>query len=107
MTNIREPTIARENITIDNATKEESIRLWTKSVMDVSGLKEIPCDMLNDIQKLNNERTYFTQPHNDEELSAGAALFISDQLMKTKKGEVISSTKPKIQSKEIDYGQGI
>ena len=59
------------------------------------------------IQKLNNERTYFTQPHNDEELSAGAALFISDQLMKTKKGEVISSTKPKIQSKEIDYGQGI
>ena len=57
------------------------------------------------IQKLNNERTYFTQPHNDEELSAGAALFISDQLMKTKKGEVISSTKPKIQSKEIDYGQ--
>ena len=59
------------------------------------------------IKKLNNERTYFTQPHNDEELSAGAALFISDQLMKTKKGEVISSTKPKIQSKEIDYGQGI
>ena len=48
-----------------------------------------------------DEKTYFTSPHNDEELSAGAALFVSDQLMKTKKGEIITNTKTKIQSKEI------
>ena len=58
--------------------------------------------MFEDLVKENtDEKTYFTQPHNDEELSAGAALFVSDQLMKTKKGEIITNTKKKIQSKEI------
>ena len=58
--------------------------------------------MFEDLVKENtDEKTYFTQPHNDEELSAGAALFVSDQLMKTKKGEIITNTKTKIQSKEI------
>ena len=55
----------------------------------------------NIVNELKDERTYFTQPHNDEELSAGAALFVSDQLMKTKKGEIITNTKKKVQSKEI------
>ena len=58
--------------------------------------------MFEDLVKDNtDEKTYFTSPHNDEELSAGAALFVSDQLMKTKKGEIITNTKTKIQSKEI------
>jgi len=58
--------------------------------------------MFEDLVKENtDEKTYFTSPHNDEELSAGAALFVSDQLMKTKKGEIITNTKTKIQSKEI------
>ena len=58
--------------------------------------------MFEDLVKENtDEKTYFTQPHNDEELSAGAALFVSDQLMKTKKGEIITNTKTKIQSEEI------
>ena len=58
--------------------------------------------MFEDLVKDNSdEKTYFTSPHNDEELSAGAALFVSDQLMKTKKGEIITNTKTKIQSKEI------
>ena len=58
--------------------------------------------MFEDLVKENtDEKTYFTQPHNDEELSAGAALFVSDQLMKTKKGEIITNTETKIQSKEI------
>ena len=58
--------------------------------------------MFEDLVKDNtDEKTYFTSPHNDEELSAGAALFVSDQLMKTKKGEFITNTKTKIQSKEI------
>ena len=58
--------------------------------------------MFEDLVKENtDEKTYFTSPHNDEELSAGAALFVSDQLMKTKKGEFITNTKTKIQSKEI------
>ena len=55
----------------------------------------------NIVNELKDERTYFTQPHNDDELSAGAALFVSDQLMKTKKGEIITNTKKKVQSKEI------
>ena len=58
--------------------------------------------IFEDLVKENtDEKTYFTSPHNDEELSAGAALFVSDQLMKTKKGEIITNTKTKIQSKEI------
>ena len=58
--------------------------------------------MFEDLVKENtDEKTYFTSPHNDEELSAGAALFVSDQLMKTKKGEIITNTKTKIQSEEI------
>ena len=58
--------------------------------------------MFEDLVKDNtDEKTYFTSPHNDEELSAGAALFVSDQLMKTKKREIITNTKTKIQSKEI------
>ena len=55
----------------------------------------------NIVNELKDERTHFTSPHNDDELSAGAALFVSDQLMKTKKGEIITNTKKKIQSKEI------
>ena len=55
----------------------------------------------NIVNELKDERTYFTHPHNDEELSAGAALFVSDQLMKTKKGEIITNTKKKVQSKEV------
>ena len=55
----------------------------------------------NIVNELKDERTYFTQPHNDEELAAGAALFVSDQLMKTKKGEIITNTKKKINSKEV------
>ena len=55
----------------------------------------------NIVNELKDERTHFTSPHNDDELSAGAALFVSDQLMKTKKGEIITNTKNKIQSKEI------
>ena len=55
----------------------------------------------NIVNELKDERTHFTSPHNDDELSAGAALFVSDQLMKTKKGEIITNTKKKVQSKEI------
>ena len=55
----------------------------------------------NIVTELQDEKTVFTSPHNDEELSAGAALFVSDQLMKTKKGEVITNTKNKVQSKGV------
>ena len=55
----------------------------------------------NIVSELQDEKTYFTQPHNDDELAAGAALFVSDQLMKTKKGEIITNTKKKVNSKEV------
>ena len=55
----------------------------------------------NIVTELQDEKTVFTPPHNDEELSAGAALFVSDQLMKTKKGEIITNTKNKVQSKGV------
>jgi predicted NodU family carbamoyl transferase len=55
----------------------------------------------NIVDEFKDERTHFTPPCNDDELSAGAALFVSDQLMKTKKGEIITNTKKKVQSKEI------
>jgi uncharacterized protein YbaA (DUF1428 family) len=55
----------------------------------------------NIVTELQDEKTVFTSPHNDEELSAGAALFVSDQLMKTKKGEIITNTKNKTQSKGV------
>ena len=55
----------------------------------------------NIVAELQDEKTYFTQPHNDDELAAGAALFVSDQLMKTKKGEIITNTKKKVNSKEV------
>ena len=55
----------------------------------------------NIVTELQDEKTVFTSSHNDEELSAGAALFVSDQLMKTKKGEIITNTKNKVQSKGV------
>lgn len=55
----------------------------------------------NIVSELQDEKTYFTQPHNDDELASGAALFVSDQLMKTKKGEIITNTKKKVNSKEM------
>ena len=55
----------------------------------------------NIVSELQDEKTYFTQSHNDDELAAGAALFVSDQLMKTKKGEIITNTKKKVNSKEM------
>ena len=44
---------------------------------------------------VKGENVFSTPSHNDEELSAGAALFISDQLTKNKKKEVVTNEKRK------------
>ena len=55
----------------------------------------------NLVEELKDEKTFFTKPYNDDELSAGAALFIYDQLRKTKNDEFTSNNKNKIIAKEI------
>ncbi len=45
---------------------------------------------------VKGENVFSTPSHNDEELSAGAALFISDQLTKNKKKEIVTNEKRKI-----------
>ena len=44
---------------------------------------------------VKGENVFSTPSHNDEELSAGAALFIADQLTKNKKKEVVTNEKRK------------
>ena len=44
---------------------------------------------------VKGENVFSTPSHNDEELSAGAALFISDQLTKNKKKEIVTNEKRK------------
>ena len=53
------------------------------------------------VEELKDDKTFFTKPNNDDELSAAGALFLADQLMKTKRNEITSNTKTKITSKEI------
>ena len=45
---------------------------------------------------VKGDNVFSTPSHNDEELSAGAALFIADQLTKNKKKEVVTNEKRKI-----------
>ena len=45
---------------------------------------------------VKGENVFSTPSHNDEELSAGAALFIADQLTKNKKKEIVTNEKRKV-----------
>ena len=98
-------TDRRTSIAIDVLTiVESSIRSYVNTAKDFGnnvaiGGKVTMFDSL--VKELSDDKTFFTQPHNDEELSAGSALFISDQLMKNKKGEIITNTKSKITAKEV------
>ena len=48
------------------------------------------------LKHVKGENVFSTPSHNDEELSAGAALFISDQLTKNKKKEIVTNEKRKV-----------
>jgi len=98
-------TDRRTSIAIDVFTiVEDSIRSYVNTAKDFGnnvaiGGKVTMFDGL--VKELSDDKTFFTQPHNDEELSAGGALFIADQLVKNKKGELITNTNNKITAKEV------
>ena len=98
-------TDRRTSIAIDVLTiVEDSIRSYVNTAKDFGnnvaiGGKVTMFDGL--VKELSDDKTFFTQPHNDEELSAGGALFIADQLVKNKKGELITNTNNKITAKEV------
>ena len=48
------------------------------------------------MKHVKGENVFSTPSHNDEELSAGAALFIADQLTKNKKKEIVTNEKRKV-----------
>ena len=48
------------------------------------------------MKHVKGENVFTTPSHNDEELSAGAALFVADQLTKNKKKEIVTNEKRKI-----------
>jgi len=48
------------------------------------------------LKYVKGENVFSTPSHNDEELSAGAALFIADQLTKNKKKEIVTNEKRKV-----------
>ena len=50
------------------------------------------------MKHVKGENVFTTPSHNDEELSAGAALFVADQLTKNKKKEIVTNEKGKIKN---------
>ena len=48
------------------------------------------------MKHVKGENVFTTPSHNDEELSAGAALFVADQLTKNKKKEIVTNEKGKV-----------
>lgn len=98
-------TDRRTSIAIDVLTiVEDSIRSYVNTAKDFGnnvaiGGKVTMFDSL--VKELSDDKTFFTQPHNDQELSAGGALFIADQLIKNKKGELVTNTNNKITAKEV------
>ena len=98
-------TDRRTSIAIDVLTiVEDSIRSYVNTAKEFGnnvaiGGKVTMFDGL--VKELSDDKTFFTQPHNDQELSAGGALFIADQLMKNKKGELVTNTNNKITAKEV------
>ncbi len=83
---------------------EGSIRNYVEKIKVLGGQTAIGGKVTqfeNLVSELEDERTHFTKPHNDDELGIGAALFVSDQLMKTKKNEITTNTKKKVNFKEV------